>query len=77
MITYIILAQEVVHSMNHYRCREGYMVVKIDLKKAHNSVQWDIQQFVGNDYSMYINNVNVSARGICQDNPMSLHIFVI
>ncbi|XP_031120447.1 uncharacterized protein LOC116023586 [Ipomoea triloba] len=36
----IILTQEVVHTMNRKRGKKGYMIVKVDLQKAYDSVAW-------------------------------------
>ncbi|XP_019164608.1 PREDICTED: uncharacterized protein LOC109160818 [Ipomoea nil] len=36
----VILTQEVIHTMNKRKCRKGLMVVKVDLQKAYDSVDW-------------------------------------
>lgn len=36
----VVLTQEVVHTMNRKSGRKGYMVVKLDLQKAYDSVDW-------------------------------------
>ncbi|GLT96250.1 hypothetical protein SLE2022_138910 [Rubroshorea leprosula] len=42
----IILTQEAVHSMNHLKGRKGAMMLKIDLHKAFDSVDWGFLQQV-------------------------------
>ena len=36
----IIVAQEIIHSMNHCKKKHGFMVIKIDLEKAYYRVNW-------------------------------------
>lgn len=36
----VILNQEIMHSMRHKKGRKGYMMIKIDLHKAHDSLDW-------------------------------------
>lgn len=36
----IIILEETMHSMNLMKCREGYMIVKLDLQKAYEHVEW-------------------------------------
>lgn len=40
----IIIAKEIVHSMNRVRGKKGFMVVKIDLEKAYDMMNWN---FIG------------------------------
>ena len=35
-----IIAQEVIHSISKKRGKEGYMVLKIDLEKAYDKLEW-------------------------------------
>ena len=35
------MAQEIVHSMRKMKGRKGMMVVKVDLEKAYDRLQWD------------------------------------
>lgn len=37
----IIIAQEVIHSLRRRRERNGAFVVKVDLEKAYDKVDWD------------------------------------
>lgn len=42
----VILTQEVMHSMNSRRGRRGFMMVKLDLNKAYDSLDWGFLQSV-------------------------------
>ena len=37
----IVIAQEVIHSMNNKKGRMGRMAIKIDLEKAYDILSWD------------------------------------
>lgn len=37
----VILAQEVVHSMQYKRGRKGWMLLKLDLERAYDMLRWD------------------------------------
>ncbi|KAL8130357.1 LOW QUALITY PROTEIN: hypothetical protein V2J09_019512 [Rumex salicifolius] len=37
----IILAQEIVHSMNYKKGAKGWMLLKVDLEKAYDHLRWD------------------------------------
>ncbi|XP_019150780.1 PREDICTED: uncharacterized protein LOC109147628 [Ipomoea nil] len=37
----VVLTQEVIHTLNHKRGKKSFMVVKVDLHKAYDSVSWD------------------------------------
>ena len=36
----VIIVQEIIHSMEKTKGREGYMALKIDLKKAYDNLEW-------------------------------------
>lgn len=36
-----VLTQEIIHSMNRKRGKKGFMVLKLDLHKAYDSLDWD------------------------------------
>lgn len=42
----VILAQEIMHSMNMKKGKKGFMMVKIDLHKAYDSLNWDFLESV-------------------------------
>lgn len=46
----VILTQEVVHGMNHKRGRKGTLVVKIDLRKAYDTLNWGFLEAVLRDF---------------------------
>lgn len=35
-----IILQEMVHSLNYMKGRKGYMVIKLDLEKAYDRIEW-------------------------------------
>lgn len=37
----ILIAQELVHSINNKRGKEGYMAVKVDFEKAYDRLEWN------------------------------------
>ncbi|KAL8142910.1 LOW QUALITY PROTEIN: hypothetical protein V2J09_015942 [Rumex salicifolius] len=37
----VVLVQEIVHSMSHKSGRKGWMLIKLDLEKAYDRLQWD------------------------------------
>ena len=36
----VIIAQELIHSLKRRKWREGFMVIKIDLEKAYDRLEW-------------------------------------
>lgn len=36
----IIITQEIIHSLQHKRGKTSYMIVKIDLEKAYDKIEW-------------------------------------
>ena len=36
----VIIAQEIIYSLNKHKGKEGFMVVKIDLEKAYDRLEW-------------------------------------
>lgn len=42
----IVLAQEMVHSMKRRKGKQGVMVMKIDLKKAYDQIEWDFLETI-------------------------------
>ncbi|GLU16149.1 hypothetical protein SLE2022_325970 [Rubroshorea leprosula] len=48
----IILTQEAVHSMRHLKAGRGAMVLKIDLHKAFDSIDWDFLRQVLLDFNI-------------------------
>lgn len=66
----VILTQEIVHTMNSKRGKKGYMVVKLELHKAYDSVDWDFLGMILGDFGFpkllvdlvlfYITNSNIS-----------------
>ena len=42
----VIIAQELVYSLGRRKGREGYMVVKIDLEKAYDRIEWSFIRMV-------------------------------
>ena len=69
----VIIAQELIHSLKNRGGREGFMVVKIDLEKAYDKLEWSFIKMVldhfgfppkhcQHDYKLcdvYINNNSV------------------
>ena len=37
----IIIAQELIHSIDNKRGKEGYMAIKMDLEKAYDRLEWN------------------------------------
>lgn len=35
-----IILQEVIHSMAHHNGSKGYMIIKLDLEKAYDRLEW-------------------------------------
>ena len=42
----MIIAQELAHSIGKSKGKEGYMVVKIDLEKAYDRLEWSFIRLV-------------------------------
>ena len=42
----VIIAQELVHSIGKSKGKEGYMVIKIDLEKAYDRLEWSFIRLV-------------------------------
>ena len=36
----VIIAQELIYTLDKLKGREGYMVVKVDLEKAYDRLEW-------------------------------------
>ncbi|KAL8137624.1 LOW QUALITY PROTEIN: hypothetical protein V2J09_003625, partial [Rumex salicifolius] len=52
----IVLAQEVVHSMRFKKGRKGWMVLKVELEKAYDSLRWDFIRQISVDSGFTISN---------------------
>lgn len=37
----IIVAQELIYTMNHLKGKRGFMAIKVDLEKAYDRMSWD------------------------------------
>lgn len=46
MLDNVILAQELMHSMNRKKGRKGFMMIKFDLHKVYDSIDWDFLEAV-------------------------------
>lgn len=55
MLDNVILAQEVMHCMNRKKGSKGFMMIKLDLHKAYDSIDWSFLEMV-------LTNLNVLAR---------------
>ena len=42
----VIIAQELIHSLKRRKGREGFMVIKIDLEKAYDRLEWSFVRLV-------------------------------
>ena len=42
----VIIAQELIHSLKRRKEREGFMVIKIDLEKAYDRLEWSFVRIV-------------------------------
>lgn len=40
MVDNAIILQEVIHSMAHHKGSKGYMIIKLDLEKAYDRLEW-------------------------------------
>lgn len=44
----IIITQEIIHSMKKLKEKKGFMIIKLDLDKGYDRIQWDIIEKVLN-----------------------------
>lgn len=63
-----IIAQEVMHHMNHSKKKMGYLFSKIDLEKAYDSINWELFKesliifgFPSNSIKLIINCVSLNS----------------
>ena len=55
----VIIAQELIHSLKNRKGREGFMVVKIDLEKAYDRLEWSFIKMVLDHFGFPPNIVNL------------------
>ena len=55
----IIIAQELIYSLRNRRGRDGYMVVKIDLEKAYDRLEWSFIRMVLTHFGFPDNIINL------------------
>ena len=44
----VIIAQEIIHSLGKKKGGVGYMVLKIDLEKAYDKIEWSFNRVILN-----------------------------
>ena len=55
----VIIAQDLIHSLKNRRGRERFMVVKIDLEKAYDKLEWSFIKMVLDHFGFPSNIVNL------------------
>ena len=55
----VIIAQELIHTLKNRKGREGFMVVKIDLEKAYDRLEWSFIKMVLDHFGFPPNIVNL------------------
>lgn len=57
-IDYAMICQEIIHSLRYIRARRGEMVVKIDLEKPYDRMEWVFVEETLMDASLLIEIIN-------------------
>ena len=55
----VIIAQKLIHSLKNRRGKDGYMVIKIDLKKAYDHLEWSFIKMVLEHFNFPSNIINL------------------
>lgn len=60
----IVVAQEMLHSMYIARGKQGYFVIKVDLAKAYDMVNWNFVRQVLIEIDILVNLIQVTVKSI-------------
>ena len=55
----VVIAQELIYSLKRRKGKEGYMVVKIDLEKAYDCLEWSFIKMVLEHFGLLQNIINL------------------
>nr|KYP61992.1 Retrovirus-related Pol polyprotein LINE-1 [Cajanus cajan] len=61
-----IIAQEVLHHINHHRGKKGLLAIKIDLEKAYDRLSWDFLQQTLLEFGFPGRIVSLIMWGVCE-----------